>query len=281
MSRVFDALCRSQQELGLPNALLDPDSFVPEVVAGAPSTTLEWAEIPVFHASAQRDRLVALEGQNGLGADKFRLLRARLRHLQDRTRIKCVVITSAVPDEGKTLVATNLAISLAGNTSQRVLLLDGDLHKPCVAERFGLAGACGISEWWSADQPIHRFLYKLQDAQLWVLCAGVAHEHPLTILQSPRFLELFRKLGEWFDWVLVDVPPLSPLADTNFWARQADGLLLVVRHGKTPRTLLQKGLETLDNPRVLGVILNDTPILENSYYNHYYAHSKDPSEEDH
>ncbi len=280
MSRVFDALCRSQAELGLPNALLDPDGLAPDVVA-TPSTTLEWGEIPIFHASPQRDRLVALNGQNGLGADKFRLLRARLRHLQDRMRIKRVVITSAVPDEGKTLVATNLAISLAKNTSQRVLLLDGDLHKPTVAERFGLAGACGISEWWSGDQPIHRFLYRLQDTQLWVLCAGIAHEHPLTILQSPRFLELFRRLGDLFDWIVIDVPPLSPLADTNFWARQADGLLLVVRHGKAPRKLLQKGLETLDNPRVLGVVLNDAPVLESSYYNHYYAHSQQPSKTPH
>src|SRR5512135_2062829 len=115
MSRVYDALCRSQDELGLPNAFLDPDALIPEV-APVPSTTLEWGEIPVFHASPQRERLVALNGQAGLGADKFRLLRARMRHLQDRMRIKRVVITSAVPQEGKTFVATNLAISLAKDT---------------------------------------------------------------------------------------------------------------------------------------------------------------------
>ncbi len=276
MSRVYDALCRSQAEQGLPNTLLDPDALVPEVVP-VPSTTLEWGKIPVFHASPQRDRLVALNGHNGLGPDKFRLLRARLRHLQDRTRIKRVVITSAVPEEGKTLVATNLAISLAKNTSQRVLLLDGDLHKPAVAERFGLAGASGISEWWSTNQPIHRFLYKLEDAQLWLLCAGVAHEHPLTILQSPRFLEILRQLSELFDWVLIDAPPLSPLADTNFWARQSDGLLLVVRNGKAPRKLLQKGLEAMDNPRLLGVVFNDVQAPDSTYYSHYYSHSKDSS----
>ena len=273
MSRVFDALCRSQAELGLPNALLDPDALGPETVA-APSAKLEWGEIPTFHASPQRDRLVALEGRGGLGADKFRLLRARLRNLQERMRIKRVVVTSAVPEEGKTLVATNLAISLARNSAQRILLLDGDLHKPAVAERLGLDGARGISEWWSADQPIHRFLYRLQDSELWVLPAGIAHEHPLTILQSGRFLDLFRRLSELFDWVLIDVPPLSPLADANFWARQADGLLLVVRNGRAPRNLLQKGLQTIDNPRVLGVVFNDTQVIESTYYNHYYSHSK-------
>lgn len=283
MSRVFEALCRSQEELGSPRAPLDPENFVSAdaIAAAEPSHSLDWEATPTFIASAQPQRLVALPGQNGLGAEKFRLLRARLRHLQERTRLKSIVITSAIPEEGKTLVASNLAITLAKNTAQRVLLVDGDLRKPAVAARFGLAGARGISEWWSTDEPIQRFLYHLQDTQLWLLCAGVAHEHPLAILQSARFLKLFRTLGESFDWLVIDVPPLSPLADANFWARQAEGLLLVVRHGKAPLKLLQAGLQSLDNPRVLGVILNDATPLESDYYNHYYAHSNHSSETSH
>ena len=277
MSRVFEALCRSQQELGSSDLLLNPEMFL-EKTATVPQTgEPDWGQVPVFQAPELQQRLVALSGQNGLGAEKFRLLKARLRHLQDRTQIKRVVVTSSVPGEGKTLVAANLAISLARNTSQRVLLVDGDLHKASVGERLGLTGARGIWEWYGAEEPIHRFLYRLQDTQLWVLCAGMSHTHPAAILQSPRFLDLFRRLGEMFDWIIIDVPPLLPLADASLWARQADGVLVVVRQGKAQRTLLQKGLEALDHPRILGVIFNDIQALESDYYNQYYATQKQPS----
>jgi len=273
MSRVFDALCRSREEQGL-RSPVDAETFAEAAALQPPSNEFEWQETNTFFPPQDAERLVALPGQNGLGAEKFRLLRARLRHLQERSHIKRVVITSAVPEEGKTLVASNLAISLARNTSQRVLLIDGDLHKPAVARRLGLQDAPGISEWFSEEAPVNRFLYNLQGTRLWVLCAGVTREQPLTVLQSPRFLELFHTLSALFDWVLIDVPPMSPLADVNFWARQADGLLLVVRQGRTPRSHLQKGLEALDNPCVLGFVLNGARVIESDYYNHYYSSAR-------
>jgi capsular exopolysaccharide synthesis family protein len=272
MSRVYEALCVSQRERGLAAGLFTPDTFAPELAPAEPTVSLSWEEIPSFSPLAcPESRLVALTGGSNLGAEKFRLLRARLRHLQDQQHVHRLVVTSAVPEEGKTLTAMNLAISLAKHTSQKILLLEGDLHKPALARQMGLERSRGLSEWFGATEPIHRFLYQVDDLQLWILPAGIPDGHPLAILQSAKFLELFQLLSNKFDWIVIDAPPLLPLADVNFWAKQTDGLLLVVRQGKAPRKLLKKGLETLDNARILGVVLNDIQATERNYYDRYYA----------
>ena len=206
-----------------------------------------------------------------MGAEKFRLLRARLRNLRERRQIQKLVITSAVPNEGKTLVAMNLAVCLAKHTNEKILLLEGDLRKPMLGEHLGIKALPGVGQWWaSADEPFSKFIYRFDDLQLWILPAGSAPEDPVNILQSSRFLELYEQLSTCFDWIIIDAPPLLPMADVSFWSRQADGLLLVVREGMTPKTILQKGLDTLDNPKVIGVVLNDAHQVESSYYHHYY-----------
>ena len=273
MSRVYDALLRSQQERGQNTDLLDPEAFTADVAEG-PNETIVWDRVATFIPNHVAEaRLVALGNGNGLGAEKFRLLRSRLRHVREMTGAKRVVITSAIPQEGKTLIAANLAISMAKHTAQKILLLEGDLHQPALGERVGLGGRAGIGDWARDGKAIEDCLYRAVGSQLWVLPAGFVQDHPLAILQSARFLELFRRLGEVFDWILIDSPPLLPLADANFWSRQSDGLLLVVREGTTPRSLLQKGLEMLDSPTLLGIVMNDLHAVESNYYNRYYSHA--------
>ncbi len=213
---------------------------------------------------------------NSLGAEKFRLLRARLRNVRERRQLQKLVITSAVPNEGKTLVAMNLAVCLAKHTDEKILLLEGDLRQPTLGEHLGMKSLPGIGEWASMNESIHKFIYRFDELQLWILPAGSAPEDPVNILQSARFLELYKQLSTCFDWIIIDAPPLLPMADVSFWSRQADGLLLVVREGHTPKNILKKGLETLDNPKLIGVVLNDAREVESAYYGHYYYHQKDP-----
>jgi capsular exopolysaccharide synthesis family protein len=280
MSRVYEALRQSELERGATGALLDPDSFLahpatPDAKPSLETTALAWDEIASFPPILRAEsRLVAFTDDNSLGTEKFRLLRARLRHIQEQQHIKKIVITSAVPDEGKTLVGINLAISLSKHTTQRVLLLEGDLRKPALATRWGMPDFPGLDDWFSGKEPINKFIYQVKGLQLWLLPAGLPNDNPLAILQSPRFLELYQQLSNCFDWVLIDAPPLLPMSDVNFWSRQSDGLLLVLREGKAPKKILQKGLETLDNPRLIGVVLNDTHAIERSYYHQYYGGEK-------
>ena len=94
----------------------------------------------------------------------------------------------------------------------------------------------------SVEEPVSKFIYRFDDLQLWILPAGSAPENPVNILQSARFLELYKQLSTCFDWIIIDAPPLLPMADVSFWSRHADGLLLVVREGHTPKDHSAKGI---------------------------------------
>jgi capsular exopolysaccharide synthesis family protein len=286
MSRVYEALRQSELEKGLTPTLLDPDTFLSTStpagpVIDQPDTGMAWNEIKsLLPAVREESRVVALTEGDSLGAEKFRLLRARLRNLRERRQLQKLVITSAVPNEGKTLVAMNLAVCLAKHTNEKILLLEGDLRKPMLGEHLGIKALPGIGEWASADEPVSKFIYHFDDLQLWVLPAGSAPKDPVTILQSARFLELYKHLCTCFDWIIIDAPPLVPMADVSFWSRQSDGMLLVVREGHAPKTMLQKGLETLDNPKVIGVVLNDAHDVESAYYGGYYYQHKGETHSD-
>lgn len=282
MSRVYEALRQSEAETGISPTLLDPDTFL----SAAPPTTprpqpvvptvaeMPWDDIKAIPVAAGEDsRVVALMETNHLGAEKFRLLRVRLRNLREHRQLRSLVITSAVPNDGKTLVAMNLAVALSKHTDEKILLLEGDLRKPMSAQRLGINGVPGLGEWARHDEHISRFIYRFEQMQLWILPAGSPPDNPVTILQSPRFLDSYEQLARAFDWIIIDAPPLIPMADVSYWSRHADGLLLVVRRGKTPKPILKKGLETLDNPKLVGVVLNDVEEVESSYYHNYY-HSK-------
>jgi capsular exopolysaccharide synthesis family protein len=277
MSRVYEALRLADLENGVSPTLLDPDTLLAASGSAAPlieqpTREMPWDEIKSLHPAVREEsRIVTLTEGNSLGAEKFRLLRARLRNLRERRQLQKLVITSAVPNEGKTLVAMNLAVCLAKHTDEKILLLEGDLRKPMLGEHLGIKALPGVGEWASAEEPVSKFVYRFDDLQLWILPAGSAPADPVNILQSPRFLELFKQLSTCFDWIIIDAPPLLPMADVSFWSRQADGMLLVVREGRTPKAILQKGLETIDNPKVVGVVLNDAHQVESSYYHHYYG----------
>jgi capsular exopolysaccharide synthesis family protein len=283
MSRVYEALRQSELDNGSPN-LLDPDTFLAASPHAAPITEkpdngLAWNENKsLLPAIREESRVVTLTDSNSLGAEKFRLLRARLRNLRERQQLQKLVITSGVPNDGKTLVAMNLAVCLAKHTKEKILLLEGDLRKPMLGEHLGIKALPGVGEWWtSVDGQVSKFIYRLDNLQLWILPAGSAPENPVNILQSSRFLGLYKQLCACFDWIIIDAPPLLPMADVSFWSRQADGLLLVVREGYTPKAILQKGLETLDNPKVIGIVLNDARDVESGYYSRYYYHRKGES----
>jgi Mrp family chromosome partitioning ATPase len=196
MSRVYEALRQSELERGVSTTLFDPDNLfsppVPETqnVKPVEPGVLDWNAIAEFEPRvAVSSRVVALNDDDSLGAEKFRLLRARIRHLRETRQMRRLVVTSSVPDEGKTLVSMNLAISLAKDTTQRVLLLEGDLRKPMLAEHLGTKALPGLGDWASANEPISKFIYRFDKLQLWLLAAGSA-QNPVAILQSERFLEL-------------------------------------------------------------------------------------------
>jgi protein-tyrosine kinase len=272
MSRLYEALQRLEPNGRAPDDHASELAQPVQVLANALKT-----EVPIDggHAAkvnaAPKSRLVALSAPKSLGAEKFRVLVTRLENLRQQRELKSFQVSSGVINEGKSLVSANLAVTLATYHKSRVLLIEGDLHRPSLASLFGLNRVKGLGEWWSeTQQDLTRFLYRLNDMPLWFLAAGNAQEQPSDILQSPRFSEAFTSIAAQFDWVVVDSTPMLPIVDANLWSRLVDGTLLVVREGMTPVNILKKGLESLDNLKLIGVVLNEASEFDQTHYKYSY-----------
>ena len=271
MSRLYEALKRLESsghatpqaspELAKPVEILNNAMQIQAEIEGAHTAKIK---------ASPKARLVAVSAPKSLGAEKFRALATRLESMRHQRELKSFQVTSSVISEGKSLVAANLALTLANYNKSRVLLVEGDLHKPTLASLFGLNEAKGLGDWWlGAQQDLADFLYKLDDMPLWFLSAGKAQDQPSDLLQSARFREVFSSIAMQFDWIIVDSTPMLPIVDANLWSRLVDGTLLVVREGVATVNALKKGLESFDNPKLLGVVLNEASEFDQ--INHAYS----------
>jgi protein-tyrosine kinase len=279
VSRLYDTLRKIEREKRRPGTLVpEPDQPVEvlnNIVPGPAETTYGPA---VRVRPGKASRLVALTDPKSLGAEKFRALAARLESLRQKSELKSIQITSAVINEGKSLVAANLAVTLVKHFGYKVLLVEGDMHRPTLAALLGLTGLEGINQWWrkrEEDKEIAQYIHKLDDMPLWFLSAGSPFEQPSQILQSARFAETLARLVGDFDWVVVDSTPMSPVVDANLWSRLVDGTLLVVREGVAPIKALKMGVRDLDNPKWVGIVLNEASEFDRvNYTDQYYGVKK-------
>ncbi len=216
-------------------------------------------------------KLICLTAQESLAAEKFRFLGVRLRQLQQSRPLKKLLITSTIPEEGKSTVSANLATILARKQQPKILLLDGDLRRPSLSKLFGLGKLPGLSEWLHGEPRPIRDIYRLEGPNLWFLPAGQPPENPLELMQSGRLSKLMEQLAARFDWIVIDSPPVLPLADTSVWARLADGILLVTREGTTKKRTLQKGLQVLEESKVLGAVVNSSASTDHTNYYYRYG----------
>jgi capsular exopolysaccharide synthesis family protein len=220
-------------------------------------------------------RLVALTDQGSLAAEKFRMLGLKLRHLRDRRKLKRIVVTGTAPEEGKSLVAANLALNQSRSKVLKTLLIDGDLRRPTVASRFGCDGSlAGLSECLRGERQLVEVVYKLKGSGLWFLPAGRAPENPLELMQSGRLPELLDRLGKFFDWIIIDTPPVVPVADTTFWMKQADGVLVVIREGVSEKKVVERAFASFDRATLLGVVVNS---CSNNDHEDYYSRYTQPA----
>ena len=214
-----------------------------------------------------QSRLLSLTDSDSPTAEAFRLLGVRLRHLRRQRLLKTVLITSTIPQEGKSLVAANLACTLALRTHEKILLLEGDLRRPSLSQKFGLGRNPGLCECLQGAASLRANIYQLEGLNLWILPAGSTPSNAQELLQSGRLSALMDELATWFDWIVIDSPPVLPLADTSVWMRLADGVLLVTRQGTTEKRQLQRGLEALDHKKLIGALVNgSTNAADSSYY---------------
>jgi capsular exopolysaccharide synthesis family protein len=218
---------------------------------------------------APQSRLVCLTDSGSPAAEAFRLLGVRLRHLKRDRSLKKVLITSTIPQEGKSMVSANLACTLALKTQQRLLVLEGDVRRPSLSQMFGIRRNPGLCEFLQGEHSLRSSIYHLEAPNLWILPAGSAPSNALELLQSGRLSTMMDQLTLWFDWIIIDTPPVLPLADTSVWMRLADGILMATRLGTTEKRQLQRGLEAIESKKLIGALVNSSKNAATSDY--YYS----------
>ena len=231
------------------------------------------------HAGKERDlnrRLVSLLTPASFEAEQYRTLRHRLESRPDDRRLQIVGVTSAVPGDGKTTTAINLAGALAQSRESRILLVDADLRRPGVAAQLGLSDSrgCGLAD--AVLDPkcsLEGVVLRRLPLNFGILTAGRQTPAPYEALHSSRLGALFDEARGLYDFVVVDTPPLIPVPDARLIARWVDGLIMVVAADRTPRKLVEEALNLIEPAKMVGLVFNGERRSWSGYYGHYSAYA--------
>jgi capsular exopolysaccharide synthesis family protein len=245
--------------------------------SGAPRPISQRQDALSFEASA--DRLIVSKGMPGIAREQYRRLAAAVHHLQTESGLKSLMVTSALPREGKTLTITNLALTLSELYKRRVLLIDADLRRPAIHKMFRLPNSVGLSSVLRSDPgevPILEVSPLLS-----VLPAGRSDVHDMAGLVSGRFRALLAECTSNFDWVLLDAPPVGLMSDSHLLAGEVKAVLFVVSAGSTPYQIVERAIAEVGRECVVGTLLNRMDVRNipaTDYYEKYYEGSAEPSE---
>ena len=225
--------------------------------------------------SQYSDKLVTISTPDSITAEMFKVIRGTILYDKDRPAPKAIMVTSTFPGEGKTFVASNLAVSFAMGLNENVLLVDADLRRPAIHEIFGYNNECGLSEHLQGEKTIPELLIKTKINKLRLLLSGKPPSNPVELLSSKKMGEFVKEAKDRYQdrFIILDVPPSQLTAETNIIANHVDGIILVVMNGKTPRAVIQQTIENLGREKILGIIFNgfaQSYKAYNKYYRKYY-----------
>jgi capsular exopolysaccharide synthesis family protein len=230
------------------------------------------ANVP-FDTAAKSDPLLVGEAGRSPRAEALRQLRTNLQFVDVDKPVKVLVVTSAIPGEGKSSTACNLAI-LAAETGQRVLLIDADLRRPRIAEYLGVEGAAGLTTVLAGQSTVEEVLQRW-GVNVWVLPSGPLPPNPSELLGSQHMADLLDTFREQYDLVIVDCPPLLPVTDGAVVAARSDGALLMARSHKTTSAQVAAAARSLRSvdARLLGCVYNMVHSESADSYYTYYGYS--------
>ena len=223
------------------------------------------------------ERVVATSDTRPAFVEQYRKLAGVLHHAQLEKNIRVVMVASAVSGEGKSLTATNLALTFSESYHRTVLLIDADLRRPTLHETFQVPNISGLSDGLRAEKENRLTLVQVSP-RLTLLTAGRPDPDPMSGLTSGRMTRVIEEAASRFDWVIIDTPPVGLLPDAKLLAAMADTTLFVIRAGRTPYALIRRAVESIGRERILGIVLNCAdPEAGNGgygYHSYYDAYSE-------
>ena len=217
------------------------------------------------------------ELDNFSGAERFRTLRSRLYQISSVQPVRRILLTSSVPEEGKTFVASNLAQSMVRQADRRVMLIDADLRASRLHTTLGTENEPGLSDYLSGEKELTEIVQRSEADNFCFIPSGRYVSTPSELLHSDKMKHLLEKMSELFDWVILDSPPAIAVHDASILADMCDGVLFVVRAGTTDYEMAQKAAAEFENKNLLGVVLNRVD-KEDAYGEYYYYGYTNPQE---
>jgi exopolysaccharide/PEP-CTERM locus tyrosine autokinase len=243
--------------------------------AGTPSERrFTLGQTPEPHAAGKIDKeLITLRRPQSFEAEQFKILRTNLLLKKKKKTPRSVMITSALPGEGKSFVAANLAVSVARHVNWNVLLIDCDLRRPSIHEQFGFQNVTGLSDYLTNVKTLSQLLLKTDIKNLTILPAGKPPENPSELLSSERMALLLNEVATRYNdrLIIVDSPPPKMTAESGALARYVDGILLIVKYGSTPKDLVIDLVAKLGRNKILGAVVNNFDAGSARYHKKYYG----------
>lgn len=230
-----------------------------------------------YDASIKTEPLVTSLPSHAPRAEAFRVLRTNLQFVDVDAATKVFVVTSALPGEGKTTTAVNLAITLA-QAGQKTLLIECDLRRPKASSALGMDNSIGVTTVLLGRVTFEDALQEHPSSTLSVLGSGAVPPNPAELLQSRAMADLLQRAKSRFDTIIIDAPPLLPVTDAALLSVQADGAIVVAAHGKTTREQLAQAHDRLAqvDAELVGIVLNMTPARRRGGYGYGYGYGYAP-----
>jgi protein-tyrosine kinase len=304
MSRIHEALKKAEQERAATQGNSLPSSFSttpvadPPVFAETPATGFPVPEthsgVPAFASAFSTDTLLArcpqlpwkpdpatmlfLHGDDSArGTEEFRTLRSRLYHLREKMTLKKLLVTSALPKEGKSFTSSNLAQVVVRQHGRRALLIDADLRAPRLHTMLGTTSDPGLSDYLLGKTDEFSIMQRGPLENLFFIPSGTGAENPAELVGNGRLKLLLQRVEHLFDWIIIDSPPAVPVSDASVLAKACDGVLMVVRSNSTPFDLARKARQEFPDQALVGVVLNGTSEEALPYARYYYeSYQKKP-----
>jgi capsular exopolysaccharide synthesis family protein len=213
------------------------------------------------------------------GTEEFRTLRSRLYHAREKMALKKILITSALPKEGKSFTSANLAQVLVRQHGRRVLLIDADLRGPRLHMMLGTAASPGLSDYLQGGNDEFSIMQRGPMENLFFIPSGQQISDPSELVANGRLKFLLQRVEALFDWIIIDSPPAVPVSDASVLAKACDGVLMVVRSNATPVDMARRARQEFPDQSLVGVVLNGTDRESSPYSRYYYeAYVKDVTE---
>ena len=273
MSRIHEALKKVERERALSERQNPADQrAIPPAPPDEPVSTPLWDRLTKEEWSPQPSMLF-FGSQTSEGTEEFRDLRSKLYQFREQRPLRTILITSALPNEGKSFVTANLAQAIACQPGRKALLIDADLRNGRLHEFLGMPNGPGLADYLLNESEETAVIKRGPLDNLAVITMGRHVVNPAELLANGRLKNLLNQMEATFHWIVIDSPPVIPVTDPRILADYCDGVLIVVRADSTPSDAARKAQNAFSEKRLIGSVLNGMATASIPYYGAYNHNS--------